>query len=202
MGRHKKNKLKFSSYYEVKDQDGDMIDLIATDKRTQNAIKEIHRQNYKSASSFMDLKFYLERELHYLKKNLDNILNPEVYKYIYMQKQQRDALFELCNSVKVMTETIKHFPERIWIKIDDLPNTKLNKTILSEWIFDVVNERLKPLNEDDIIKLQEQYPNYVEKTYRPLHRYLYVEEMRRRIRADNKRLDAEEKEKRDRERRL
>lgn len=177
MGRHKKNKIKFTDQYEVHNIDGDLIDLIQTDKRTRNAINEIHRQNFNRADSFMDLKFYLERELHYIKRYLDIVMDPSQYKYL--QKEQSHALYELCCSMKILLETIRHFPENIWIKIDSLPNTKIDKKIISEWIFNVVNGRMKPLNEEQVLRLKAEHPNYIIEDYRPLHDFLYKEAMKR-----------------------
>lgn len=141
MGRHKKSKIQFQYTISPEDCDFGQSSVFGISKRAKNAIIEIHRHNYKSAAGLMDLKFYLQREMAYIKTALSR-------RSQYDNRPMPD-LQSIAESVHVMTEIIKHIPNNLFIRLpyDSYKHGQLKR----DWELEV-DKHLTPLNESDILE--------------------------------------------------
>ena len=181
MGRHKKEKLNIPDQYVITARNIPH-NMVQVSKRVRNGIKELHNHIYYDSAGFMDLKFFMERELHYMKRRLEEAFAP-IHDYITKSRSEMMPYQAMGESITFLTEIVRHLPEQLWIKVptaEQAPSYKRShyRNLWNEYEYEVVNRKLTPLSEKEIIELEEHRPDYINKDYTPLYQWEWSKRFR------------------------
>ena len=166
MGRHKKNKIQIPTTHTItRRTDDPNFDLTNLSRRAKNAIAEIHRHNYNTSAGFIDLKFYLCRELHYMRIHLKMMAEAEREHDLHKYDIAYDCLIQ---EQRIMEQIILHLPDNVFIPappVDPNCGAHSNQEIVMDW-FDYIDKCLTPLNESDILQDPNKVPDLINRQFK------------------------------------